>query len=75
MLEISGKKIGGENLRIPYNKAVVTSTPRHNLIGGWVVYEVIGFVEERWRAYFMKSLHWLRSLRMRNRDEGLIWVR
>ena len=73
MLEISRKKIPGKDLRIPYNKAVVTYTPRHYTIRAWVVDKVIGFVEKRWRAYIMKSLHWLRSLR--SSDERLIGVR
>jgi hypothetical protein len=59
VLEVSREETNGKGLGIPNNKAVVTSTPRDNMVCAWIFYYIISFSEKWRRTWVMESLHWL----------------
>ena len=59
VLEVSREETNGKGLRIPNNKAVVTFTPRNNMVCAWIFYYIISFGEKWRRTWVMESLHWL----------------
>lgn len=47
VLEILGQKVPCELGVVPHHEAIVSGTPGHHVIGGWVVHHVVGFVQKR----------------------------
>lgn len=48
VLEMLGKKVSGEPVRIPDNKADAAGAPRNYGVGFRVIHHFIGFLQKRW---------------------------
>ena len=47
VLEVLWQKLFSELRHVPDNEAVVPATPRHNLVGQWIINHIVGLAQKR----------------------------
>lgn len=62
VLEVLRQEIPSKQWDVPNHEAVVTATPRHHRVRGWIVHHVVRFAQERRnrvprRRRFVHSIH------------------
>lgn len=49
VLKVIWEQVAGELRWSPHHEGGLVLTPRHNLIGGWVIHQMVGLGQERCR--------------------------